>query len=1004
MKSAIKNIKSIRKGFNNKNLDNKDPVEVYCRIKPPSTDDICCQYIDEKKILLYPPENIQNIRNVNIKESEYTFTKVFPPEAKQKTVFRSVAKPLVQDLLNGKNGLVFAYGVTGSGKTYTMNGKSNDEGILVRCLETAFDNLKDLQTERFVFKPDKNNGYDILSPSEVLYERNKALQYSSSNYNSLPKLPLATPRRAIREEFFTCLSPNTTMLQEVCEDNAYAIFVSFVEIYNNYIYDLLEDISLDQINMKTQISKTLREDSNHSIYVSGCTEVEVKSTEEALEVLYKGIKKKRMACTHLNTESSRSHSVFNIRLVQAPLDPTGEYAIEDKSKICMSQLALVDLAGSERTNRTNNVGDRLREAGNINSSLMVLRNCLEILRENQNLLMKESSKETPNGQTYRMVPYRDSKLTHLFKNYFEGRGKVRMVVCLNPDGKDFEENMQVARFAELTQEVQVSRALPISIDTGLTPGRGKLAKTRLKWDNYDILNEYMEEGEKEPEMEDDCEYKIATPATTPPPEFDLGPNLPSLELIGRDLNMINALRNTLIQKKESVSAFHRLTLANFSNLQGGMGEKELNKLKKGFEEAKAVILELDQQNISLQSRVQDLQKLNTGLSRKLTCLDKSHKNFETILDENELARKKMEKDMERQMKAKEIEMENLLWAKNEKLRHLKQIVQDDDKMWQVKKEVVEGGDYEAQSDVEDDQHGPRVKRSAACENVLQVNAPPTCGIRVEESQKTTITNNLALPYIPPKKTALNNHPLKSLNHYLTVPNHPYSSANPKSSNIRSVMMSAQSTSKQPGGINRLAGHVASVARMYDAKVANLVKGGVPVANFRHRRRSKSVNDLKYLEHRPKYQSKTNDVLRPRVKNTTTAHILQKKELKKCDKYFLNKQEQDSQTGDLRTQIYKGDVIATPSGGNSIIFDDIEVHTHEKVESDTSNSKKRLYPDLDAHCHREDTLQKLLSDPDGESHMIDWEEDNEGGEKPNKTRNSNPSILVNKNDSKSKSNS
>ena len=57
--------------------------------------------------------------------------------------------------------------------------------------------------------------------------------------------------------------------------------------------------------------------------------------------------------------------------------------LQDVDKICISQLSLVDLAGSERTNRTRNAGDRLREAGNINQSLMTLRTCLELLRDNQ---------------------------------------------------------------------------------------------------------------------------------------------------------------------------------------------------------------------------------------------------------------------------------------------------------------------------------------------------------------------------------------------------------------------------------------------------------------------------------------------------------------------------------------------------------------------------------------------------------------------------------------------
>ena len=126
-----------------------------------------------------------------------------------------------------------------------------------------------------------------------------------------------------------------------------------------------------------------------------------------------------------------------------------------KKYLVVSQLSLVDLAGSERTNRTKNTGQRLREAGkvwgmrfcacsetlseifitcnyilgNINNSLMCLRTCLEILRENQQ-----------NGSN-KIVPYRDSKLTHLFKNYFDGDGQVRMIVCVNPKVEDYDETI-----------------------------------------------------------------------------------------------------------------------------------------------------------------------------------------------------------------------------------------------------------------------------------------------------------------------------------------------------------------------------------------------------------------------------------------------------------------------------------------------------------------------------------------------------------------------------------
>jgi kinesin family member 23 len=199
------------------------------------------------------------------------------------------------------------------------------------------------------------------------------------------------------------------------------------------------------------------------MFVHGVTELEVKSVEEALKAFHAGQKRKRTAHTVLNAESSRSHSVFTIRLVQSPVDQHGEYMMQDKNKMIVSQLSLVDLAGSERTNRTKNSGQRLREAGNINNSLMTLRNCLDILRENS---------QTGGSK---MVPYRDSKLTHLFKNFFDGEGQVKMIVCVNPRSEDYDETAHVMKFAEITQEVQIARQTPMkpTLELGLTPGRRK---------------------------------------------------------------------------------------------------------------------------------------------------------------------------------------------------------------------------------------------------------------------------------------------------------------------------------------------------------------------------------------------------------------------------------------------------------------------------------------------------------------------------------------------------
>lgn len=319
------------------------------------------------------------------------------------------------------------------------------------------------------------NGFEILSEADAMLERQAELN---------ARFGKNVRRKDSDPEIASQASDDASILSGVIEDNMYAVFVTYVEVYNNSVYDLLEDGPIQ----KTLQTKIIRGDEKHNMYVHGVTEVEVKSVKEAIDAYHMGQKRKRTGHTILNSESSRSHSVFTIRLVQAPTDSRGEQLIQDRRKISISQLSLVDLAGSERTNRTNNTGQRLREAGNINNSLMTLRKCLETLRENQNAALKKQ------------VPYRDAKITHLFKNYFDGEGQVRMIVCINPRSEDFDETtvrilifsirkyqfslyfltehifskfQQVMKFAEMTQEVQVAKPTPIKVDNGYTPGRRK---------------------------------------------------------------------------------------------------------------------------------------------------------------------------------------------------------------------------------------------------------------------------------------------------------------------------------------------------------------------------------------------------------------------------------------------------------------------------------------------------------------------------------------------------
>ncbi|KAM4766412.1 kinesin-like protein KIF23 isoform 5-T5 [Cyanocitta cristata] len=665
----------------------KDPVGVYCRVRPLSrADQECCiEVINDTTVQIHPPEGYRVFRNGEYRETQYSFKEVFGTLVVQKELFDVVAKPLVEDLIRGKNGLLFTYGVTGSGKTHTMTGSPGDGGLLPRCLAMIFNSIGPFQAKRFVFKLDDKNGVDVQSEVEALLERQRR--------EALPVPKTPSGKRQLDPEFADMINvQDHCRVEEVDEDNVYGVFVSYIEIYNNYIYDLLEEAPFESIKPKwnscnTPVrngdfvppqSKILREDQNHNMYVTGCTEVEVKSTEEAFEVFWRGQKKRRIANTQLNRESSRSHSVFIIKLAQAPLDADGDNVLQEKEQITLSQLSLVDLAGSERTNRTKAEGNRLREAGNINQSLMTLRTCIEVLRENQLY------------GTNKMVPYRDSKLTHLFKNYFDGEGKVRMIVCVNPKAEDYEESLQVMRFAEMTQEVEVARPVDRPL-CGLTPGR------RLR------NQAFREELSRKLELR-------GGPIGAEPEEpsaaelfFQSFPPLPSCELL--DINddqtlpkLIEALeqrhkmRQMLAEEfAKNVLAFKTMlqefdsSVASKENyIQGKLAEKEktitgqrteLERLEKKIKtleykieilEKTATIYEEDKRNLQ-----QELESKSQKLQRQASDKRRLEARLQGMVTETSL---KWEKECERRVAAKQLEMQNKLWVKDEKLKQLKAIV------------------------------------------------------------------------------------------------------------------------------------------------------------------------------------------------------------------------------------------------------------------------------------------------------------------------------------------
>ncbi|XP_037647657.1 kinesin-like protein KIF23 isoform X3 [Sebastes umbrosus] len=654
----------------------KDPVGVYCRIRPLGAEDVecCVEMISSSTIQLHAPDGLKANRNGEYKETQYSFKKVFGINTTQMELFEDVAKPLIEDLIQCKNGLLFTYGVTGSGKTFTMTGSPGEGGLLPRSLDMLFNTIGPFQGKRFVFKPDDKNGMEIQSQVDALLERQKR-----DSQQSVPRTP--SSRQKADPEFADMISSEEACKSEnVDEDCCYSVFVSYIEIYNNYIYDLLEDTPFDPIRPKPPQSKILREDQNHNMYVAGCTEVEVKSTEEAFEVFWKGQKKRRIANTELNRESSRSHSVFTVKLAQAPLDADGDHILQDKSQVNVSQLCLVDLAGSERTSRTRAEGSRLREAGNINQSLMTLRTCMEVLRENQMC------------GTNKMVPYRDSKVTHLFKNYFDGEGKVRMIVCVNPKADDYDETMLVMRFAEMTQEVEVARPVDRPI-CGLAAGR----RHRHRAFKDELSRRLEERGGSSNAVDDPALLNQLMESLPDMPRCELGDpaddqTLPRLIEV---LERRHRVRQMMTEQFNNTANTLKSMLQQFD---GQLNAKEtflLDQRSKLSEKDKVIISQrsemerLEKKSKTLEYKVDILQKTTDMYEQDKRSLRQELETREQRLQREQTDRRRMEqrmqgmvtdtkhkweKECERRVNAKQLEMQNKLWVKDEKLKQLKAIV------------------------------------------------------------------------------------------------------------------------------------------------------------------------------------------------------------------------------------------------------------------------------------------------------------------------------------------
>ncbi|KAG7625578.1 P-loop containing nucleoside triphosphate hydrolase [Arabidopsis thaliana x Arabidopsis arenosa] len=200
---------------------------------------------------------------------------------------------------------------------------------------------------------------------------------------------------------------------------------SFLEIYNEQITDLLEPSST---NLQ------LREDLGKGVYVENLVEHNVRTVSDVLKLLLQGATNRKIAATRMNSESSRSHSVFTCTIE----------SLWEKDSLTRSRFArlnLVDLAGSERQKSSGAEGDRLKEAANINKSLSTLG------------LVIMSLVDLAHGK-HRHVPYRDSRLTFLLQDSLGGNSKTMIIANVSPSLCSTNETLSTLKFAQRAKLIQ----------------------------------------------------------------------------------------------------------------------------------------------------------------------------------------------------------------------------------------------------------------------------------------------------------------------------------------------------------------------------------------------------------------------------------------------------------------------------------------------------------------------------------------------------------------------
>uniref|UniRef100_E1BDH4 Kinesin-like protein n=1 Tax=Bos taurus TaxID=9913 RepID=E1BDH4_BOVIN len=228
-------------------------------------------------------------------------------------------------------------------------------------------------------------------------------------------------------------------MDEIKEEKVCSTAVSYLEVYNEQIRDLLVNSG----------PLAVREDAQKGVVVQGLTLHQPKSSEEILQLLDNGNRNRTQHPTDMNATSSRSHAVFQIYLRQQ--DKTASI----NQNVRIAKMTLIDLAGSERASATSAKGTRFIEGTNINRSLLALGNVINALADTK--------------KKNQHIPYRNSKLTRLLKDSLGGNCQTIMIAAVSPSSVFYDDTYNTLKYANRAKDIKSSlKSNVLNLDNHIT--------------------------------------------------------------------------------------------------------------------------------------------------------------------------------------------------------------------------------------------------------------------------------------------------------------------------------------------------------------------------------------------------------------------------------------------------------------------------------------------------------------------------------------------------------